>query len=625
MRELGATGRGEHMQIGTYVAKTLASEMSGNVIDLCPVGALTAKPSRYGARAWELIQHASVAPHDSIGSNLYLHTLRSEIKRAVPRDNESLNECWLSDRDRFGYEGVHAADRVMRPLVKRNGQWQESDWEAALAAVADGLKARAGADLGALISPNSTLEEIYLLQKLVRGLGSSNLDHRLRQSDFSDQARAPLFPWLGLNVADLERQSALLLVGSNVRKDQPIAAHRIRKASLRGADVMVINPRDFGFHFHVGQQVIADPVGMVAALAGVAKAALAAAGAAVPAALQPLIATAQDDATTQAIAAKLKAADKAVVLLGNFANAHPQLSALRALASVIAEHTGASLGYLAEAANSAGAWLAGAVPHRLPGGAAAADVGLDAQGMLASPRKAYVLLNAEPEFDCENPAQAVAAMKAAQFVVAVTPFASAAMREYAHVILPIGTFAETSGTFVNGEGRWQSFIGAGQLIGETRPGWKVLRVLGNMLDLPGFDYMSSEQVRDELKACFGDGTRFDNRVALEGALGAPEKAAGLARMGSVAMYRIDALVRRAPSLQATPDGRDLGVRLHPDQAAALGLADTARVLVRQGGVSAGLPLALDAGVPMGCVWIPTGSAEAAALGAAFGPVELEKL
>lgn len=626
MRELGATGRGESMQIGTFVEKSLASELSGNVIDLCPVGALTAKPSRYSARAWELIQHPGVAPHDSVGSNIYLHTLRGEVKRVVPRDEESLNECWISDRDRFSYAGIDAADRVHRPLVKRDGKWQEVDWDEALAAAAEALRGAGGDGLGVLAAPNSTLEELYLVQKIARGLGSPHVDHRLRQRDFSDQAAAPLFPWLGLTVEELEQQQALLLVGSNVRKDQPILAHRIRKAALKGAEVMVVNPRDFGFHFRVTEQVTADPYTMVAALAGVARAALESAGAEAPEALAGVLAAARRDEVTDAMARKLAGAERAVVLLGNLAAAHPALAVLRALCALIAEHTGAAFGYLPEAANSAGAWLAGVLPHREAGGAPAQVTGLDAGAMLKQPRKAYLLLNVEPEFDCEDPRAAGAAMDAAERVVVIAPYASERTRQYADVILPIGSFAETSGTFVNAEGRWQSFNGAARPLGEARPGWKVLRVLGNLLDLPGFEYMSSEEVRDELKALFATDTELDNRPAGgAGALTLPPREAGLLRMGSVAPYRLDNLVRRSAPLQQTLDGQDVALRLHPNQAVALGLEAGAQVRVRQDGGQAILPLIIDAGVPMGCAWIPTGTIEAAALGSGFGPVELEKL
>ena len=619
MRELGATGRGENMEIGTFIEKSVASELSGNVIDLCPVGALTAKPSRYRARAWELVQHASVAPHDSIGSNVYLHTIRGEVIRAVPRDNDAVNECWISDRDRFSYEGVLSGDRLTQPMLKKDGKWQETDWETALAAVVEGLKSVEAADVGALISPNATLEEMYLAQKWLRGLGVTSVDHRLRQTDFSDQEKAPLFPWLGMGIGELESVDAALLVGSNIRKDQPLAAHRLRKAALNGAAVMTVNPRDFGFHFPVAVQAIASPSAMVASLAGVAKAA----GVNAPA-LSALLAAASAGTEETAIAEKLAAGNKAVVLLGNVAAVHPAAAALRALAAAIAEKTGAVFGYLPEAANTAGAWLAGVLPHRAAGGAAATSAGMDAQAMLAQPRKAYVLFGVEPELDCENPSRALASVNAASFVVAMTPFVSETMRQYANVLLPVATFAETSGTYVNAEGRWQSFNGATNVPGEGRPGWKVLRVLANMSNLSGFEYMSSEGVREELKGVLAN-VSFDNRLVLDAAVAAPATAQGLERVGLVPMYAVDGLVRRSRSLQATADGMDVAVRMNSAEANAKGLSEAERVRVRQGNGSATLDLVIDDSVPAGCAWVPAGVAETIELGASFGPVEIEQL
>ncbi len=624
LRELGATGRGENMEIGTYVEKSVSSELSGNVIDLCPVGALTAKPSRYRARAWELLQHASIAPHDSIGSNLYLHTFQGKVVRAVPRDNEGVNECWISDRDRFSYEGVNSSERLTRPMIKKDGKWQDADWETALAAAVEGVKSVEAADVGALVAPNATLEEMFLLQKWLRALGVANLDHRLRQSDFSDQDKAPLFPWLGMAIEDIDAQQAVLLVGSNIRKEQPIAGHRLRKAAMAGASVMAVNPRDFGFNFPLAAQSIVSPAAMVDSLAGIAKAALEAAGSQAPAAVADLVAKAQVGEAEKAMAEALKGADKAAVFLGNIAQNHPAAAALRALAAVISEQTGASFGYLAEAGNTAGAWLAGVLPHRGVAGAAVEVAGLDAQAMLGAPRKAYVLLGVEPEVDCENPAAAQAAMKSAGFVLALTPFVTEPMKQYADVLLPVATFAETAGTFVNAEGRWQSFTGAAQLPGEARPGWKVLRVLANLSNVNGFEYMSAEEVRDEIKGAFGD-VSFDNSVALDAAVAAPQAVSGIQRIGVTPIYAVDGLVRRARSLQDTADGNDTRVRMNADEAAKLGLEDGGRVRVRQGEGSATLDFAVDAGVPAGCAWVPAGVAETMELAAAFGAVEIEKL
>jgi NADH-quinone oxidoreductase subunit G len=473
LREMGAVGRGEHTEIGTYVSKAVASELSGNVIDLCPVGALTAKPSRYKGRSWEFVQHAAIAPHDSVGSNIFIHTLRGQVMRVVPRENETVNETWISDRDRFGYEGIYSDDRLAKPLL--NGV--ETEWEPALEAVATGLKqviSEHGPDaVGALASPTATVEELYLLQKLARGLGISNIDHRLRQADFSDQDTAPAFPWLGQGLVELEKVKSALLIGSNVRMEQPLAGHRLRKAALNGSRIMFINPRDFEFRFPVAAKINTDPAAMVAVLAGVAHVVAELKGEALPASLAALVPATLGEAE-HVIASNLLNNAPATILLGNLAVSHPAFAQLRVLAGLIAQRCRASFGYLSEAANSAGAWLAGAVPHRLPGGKAAPTTGLDARAMLETPRQAYILLGTEPELDCWDGASALNAMQAAKLVISLSPYAAAVSKRYANIILPVGTFAETSGTYVNAEGSWQSFQGAAKPFAAARPAWKVL-------------------------------------------------------------------------------------------------------------------------------------------------------
>jgi len=620
LRELGATGRGENMEIGTYVSKTVVSELSGNVIDLCPVGALTAKPSRYKGRSWEYVQHAAVAPHDSIGSNIFIHTLRGQVMRVVPRENESVNETWISDRDRFSYEGIYSADRLAKPLIKG----VETGWEAAMEAAASGLKdiiARHGAEsVGFLASPTATVEELYLAQKLARGLGVANIDHRLRQADFSDQDSAPAFPWLGQAFEDLEKVKAALLIGSNVRMEQPLAGHRLRKVALAGGQVMFINPRDFEFRFPVAAKVIADPAGMVAALAGVAQAVAELKGVALPVNLASLVTGVPGDAE-RALAAHLANNAPATVLLGNLAISHPAFAQLRALAGFVALQSGAQLGYLPEAANSAGGWLTGALPHRAPGGQKALTVGLDARAMLESPRKAYVLLGVEPELDCWDGAAALKALPGAELVILLSPYAGLAGKSQTQMILPIATFAETSGTYVNAEGRWQSFNGASKPFGESRPAWKVLRVLGNLCGVGGFDYTSSEEVLAEAQnACAS--VKPDNTAHLDLPF-TPFRADGLLRVADVPIYATDPLVRRAPSLQASPLARSAEVRLHPETAQALGVVGRDQVQVRQNGVAVDLPLVLDESISQGCAWIPAGLNASVALGPAVGPVAIQ--
>ena len=620
LRELGATGRGENMEIGTYVAHSMVSELAGNVIDLCPVGALTAKPSRYSGRSWEFVQHAAVAPHDSVGSNIFIHTQRGQVKRVVPRENEQVNETWISDRDRFSYEGIYSDDRLAKPLLGG----VETEWEAALEAAAKGLKdviARHGAEsVGFLVSPTATVEELYLAQKLARGLGVANIDHRLRQADFSDQGAAPVFPWLGQALEDLEKVKAALLIGSNPRMEQPLVGHRLRKAALAGGQILFVNPRDFDFRFPVAAKVIADPAGMVAALAGVAQAVAELKGQALPASLAGLVAGAPGEAE-RAIAAHLANNAPATVLLGNLAVSHPAFASLRALAGFVAQASGARLGYLPEAANSAGGWLAGATPHRLAGGKPAPQAGLDARAMVEAPRKAYVLVGVEPELDCWNGAAALNAVQGAEFVVALSPYASAASKRYARVLLPVATFAETSGTYVNAEGRWQSFQGAAKPFGDARPAWKVLRVLGNLCGVAGFEYVSSEEVLAEVQGACGE-VKPDNTVDFGQPL-TPFRANGLLRVADVPIYATDPLVRRARSLQASPLARPAEVRLHPDVARDLGVAGREQVQVRQNGAAVDLPLVLDDSVPRGCAWIPAGLAASVALGPAVGPVAIQ--
>jgi NADH-quinone oxidoreductase subunit G len=624
LRELGATGRGEFLEIGTYVEKAVSSELSGNVIDLCPVGALTAKPSRMGARAWELLQHAAVSPHDGVGSNLFVHTSRGKVVRVVPRENEAVNETWISDRDRFSYQGLYSEDRVANPMVKRDGEWQTVDWQTALDAMADGLRSVPCGEVGALLSPNATTEEMFLLQKLLRGIGSSRIEHRLRQSDFSDEAHAPLFPWLGQTIADLESVDAFLLVGSWVRKEQPILAHRLRKAVARGAGAMVVNPRDFEFLFPLEERVISAPQDMVAALARIARAALDGSGNKAPTVLKSLLEGAEPDEVSRRIAARLTEAGGSTLLLGPMAMNHPAFSVLRALGALIAEQSGAELGYLAEGANAAGAWLAGCVPHRLSGGRENADAGGRRVREMIDDLTACVLLSVEPEFDCDDPAGVLRSLAGKAFVAALAPYASERTRAYADVILPIAAFAETSGTFVNSEGRWQSFNGAGSPPGEARPGWKVLRVLGNALDLEGFGYQSSAQVLEEIRSEFPMELEFSNRLPTAHEPGTFEFNGELFRAFGTPIYATDAVVRRAAALQQTEDAAPATVSLNPGQAKTLALADAEWVLVTQNGGTEKLRLEIDDSVPDGCAWIPAGMPGTETLGMGFGPLKLER-
>ena len=555
IQELGMIGRGEHIAVRSYIESTVNHELSGNVIDLCPVGALVSKPYRFSARAWEMSAVPLVSPHDAVGSNLFGHVLRGRLMRVVPRENEAINETWIADRDRFSYEGVYSADRLRAPLVKRGSEWVESEWEPALMLAAEGLKERA-ASLGVLVSPSSTTEELYLAARIAHGLGSNNIDHRLRQRYFRDQAADPGFPTLGMRIAEIDGLNALLVVGSNLRREAPILAHRVRKAALHGAKVTMLNPARFPYLFPLAGYLSCAPGAMVAELAALLNAAAAAAGEPVPEHLAAVAGAATVTDAHRATVEALRSGQRRAVWLGALAARHPAFADLRALAAALAQLCGASYGRIAEGANAAGAYLAGAIPHREPGGKPLAKPGLAAREMLGSPLRSYLLFGGiEPGIDTLD-AEAQRTLAQAELVIAMTPFASEEVKRIAHLMLPIGTFAETSGTYVSCEGLWQSQAGAATPVGAARPGWKVLRVLGNLLSLPRFEYQSSEEVLAELRrVCAGVvPAAYAGRHIVQPPDNGPRLAPPMT-VTDVPMYQVDALVRRAPSLQRTRDGR----------------------------------------------------------------------
>ena len=552
-QELGMIGRGEQMKVRTYIEQSVHHEMSGNVIDLCPVGALVSKPYRFSARAWEMMSHPLVSPHDGVGTNLFGHVLRGRLMRVLPRENEAINETWIPDRDRFSYEGVYSPERIQKPMLRQGTEWVETDWETALTKVAEGLKSRA-ADLGVLAASTSTLEELYLLGRLARGLGSANIDHRLRQRDFRDQGADPVYPNLGMRIAAVESLNGLLVIGANLRREVPILAHRVRKAALKGAKVISMTPVPTEYLFPVSVSLLSAPARQVDDLAAILAAAAQITGKSVPEHLASAVQQAKVGDTHREAVAALVTGENRAVWLGALAVRHPAYADLRALAAAIADVTGASFGVLAEGGNAAGAFLAGAVPHREAGGKPAAKTGLSALEMFQKTLKAYVLFGGvEPWIDSVG-TESSRNLAKAEFVVAITPFANDQLREIAHVLLPMGTYVETSGTYVNLEGIWQSQNGAAQPVGEARPGWKVLRVLGNLLNIGGFEYQSSEDVREELRKLCTDSPA----TAYKGSHRVAPGSAG-ADVLDLSMYHIDALVRRAPSLQKTREGRTLAV------------------------------------------------------------------
>jgi len=538
--QLGTIGRGEDVKISTYVEQNVDHELSANIIDLCPVGALNNKPYRYSARAWEMTQQETVAPHDCVGSNLYAHVLRGTVKRIVPRDNEAINEAWISDRDRFSYEAIYSSDRLTTPRIKDGGEWRDIGWGDALAHAADVLTKADSEKTGFISSPTATVEESYLLNRLANHLGTANIDHRVGRRDTSDQANDPVFEALGCGIDEIENKDAVLVVGSNLRNEAPIIAHRLRRAALKGGQISFANASDYEFHFDVANY--ASGKGLVELLAGIAVAAKVKSKA-----VSKVCAGVKPDDTQTAIAASLKDAEDALVLLGCIAGFHAAYSAVRALAAAIAEATGAKIGFITSGPNAAGANLAGVLPHREIGGKDREKTGLDVSAMLESELDAVVLVNVEPDADIHATTDAVGKLGKQGFVIALTPFVSDTLLEVADLLLPIGTFAETSGTYVNVAGTWQSFGGVAKPVGESRPCWKVLRVLGNLTDAVGFEYVTSEDVLSEFKSLLGDVGWGSYTPA--GSISLPNGEDSPTDEIDTPIYSVDGLVRRAPALQ----------------------------------------------------------------------------
>lgn len=609
LREMGAIGRGEYTEIGTYVTHAIKSEVSGNIIDLCPVGALTNKTYRFTARAYELEQAASLSPHDCLGTNINVHTRYGEVMRVVARENQAINETWIADRDRYSYTGLYHADRLQHPMIRSKGRFEVVDWQQAFEHIAKSLQdalGKFGSDkLGALASPSATLEEYYLLQKLVRGLGSPHVDHRLREIDTEDQTGMPDFPGLTLSLSDLASCDAILLIGSNIQKEQPLAALRIRKAALNGAAVLAINPVDYHFNFSVSAKKIIGPQHLVEAL---------------KATLEAL----RKDDQNDAIANHLRQKKASCLLLGAFVQHHPQASMIRYLAQQIALLCGAKVGLMTDGGNAAGAWLAGAIPHRLADGTVVNEPGLSAYQMFEKPRKAYLLLNVEPERDCANAKLAVEALKQAKCVIALSIYRNPILEEHAHVILPMAPFTETSGTLVNLMGDLQSFKGVAKSYGESRPAWKILRVLGNFLHIHGFGYESSEEVRDEVHAHIQKRQTFGMNFTQPSET---KKQAGLMRLGEVPLYAVDSLVRRAEPLQTIQplmDGPVDMLRLHPETAKQLKLKEGERVKVKQDDVAIEMALMLDARIAPDTAWVAGGIEATSTLGDLLGEITLNE-
>lgn len=613
VQEVGMLNRGEHAEITTFVGRAVESELSGNMIDVCPVGALLSKPFRFNARTWELARRRSVSPHDSVGANLVLQAKMDKVLRVVPLENDEVNECWISDRDRFSYEGLYTEDRLTRPMVRGDdGQWREASWNDAMQTIVAGMNAvreKFGADqLGCIGSATSTTEELALLARLGRALGTENVDFRLRQTDARLDGALAGVPWLGMPLTALNELDRVLVVGSFLRKDHPLMAQRLRQAVKRGAQVSFIdsaadNPL---FNAIAGRMTVA-PSQLANSLAQVLVAVAKAKDSAVPAGLEGV----QVSAEAQQIADSLVSGERVAILLGNMAVNSDQASVIAANANAIAQASGAKLGFLTAGGNTVGGYLANAVPGK---------GGLTAEQMLAQTLRAYLVLNVEPALDSDLGERAVETLKSATFSVALTSYRSAA-EQWADVMLPVSPFTETSGTFVNAEGRVQSFKGAAAPVGDTRPAWKVLRVLGNLFQLDGFDDETSESVRDSVMAA-GVESRLSNQINL--AASVLPAASGLERVADVPIYRSDALVRRSAPLQETPASAAPTARMAAATLAQLGLADGDLVKVRSSQGEVSLPAQLDDTVALNSVRVATAFSETAALGSAFGQLTVER-
>lgn len=612
--ELGMGNRNMHSEIMTFVGRSVDSELSGNMIDMCPVGALTSKPFRYTARSWELQRRKSVSPHDSVGANLVVQVKHETVMRVLPRENEDVNECWISDKERFAYQALGSDERLTRPMVKQGGEWKEVSWNVAIDYVAHGLKDVArnhgGDAVAALAAQSSTLEELALLAKVMKGLGSGNIDFRPRQRDFSADSKRAGTPWLGMRLAEIKDLDGALVVGSFLRKDHPLIAQRLRQAAKKYTKVSLLSVTGDDQLINLHARLTVAPDQLAVALAAVVKAAAEIKGVAVPAGLE----SASICETSKKIAQSLVDGDKRAVFLGNIVTQSVDATQLQALALELGKITGASVGFLGEGANTVGGYVAGALPNAA-----------NARQMFEQPRKAYVLMGIEPEFDCANPQLVLGALKQASMVVQLSAFKHAPALEYADVILPIAPYTETSGTFINTEGRVQSFNGVAKARGDARPAWKLLRVLGNVLNLDGFGYESSEAVRDEV---LGKGVEFVSGLSndLNGiALAVPAASSdGLQRIADVPINFADPMSRRAPALQQTADSVAPTARLSEQTMSQIGLSENAQVRVKQGSGEAILVARTDNNVPAGCVRISAAHASTAMLGDMFGSITVER-
>ena len=655
LSELGIIDRGEKESISTYVKHFMQSELSGNIIDICPVGALTNKPARYQGRSWEYRETPSIAPHDCVGGNIFLHSRwqefmpQREIMRAVPRENNEVNEIWMSDRDRFSHFAVYDDSRIYLPRIKKNEKWEETSWEGAFNIIKQRtqaiIKQQDVSQIGVLSSSSATIEEYYLLQKWLRGLGSHNIDHRIRWQDFRDQNSFTTFPSLGLPIAEIENLNVIVLIGSNIRFEQPLISHRINKAHKKGAKILAINPMDYSFVFDLSEKIIVSPTVLIDTLSDIANALI----------------KAKSSKKAKTIAEVLTSTKKSAIFLGEHALHHKEASKIRKWVNFISQKTGATMGLLTEGANSAGAWLAGAVPHRLPSGDPINPPGLNSRTMLTSnPLKVYFLLNIEPEFDCAYAAKALQALEQAEFVVSLTTFTTPTMESYADILLPIAPFSESSGTYVNVEGRWQSFSPASIPKKDSQPAWKVVHVLGNYFDLSGFSYKTIKEVRYELNQIISlnstissqsiviphvDGVQKSDKSFLDPMVKLSLRdlkdnrtyrnkgdfrskneleISDLVRLAPWPIVRVDHLVRRSLPLQETLSAEFRTIRLNRKTAEKLNFNEGDQITAIQNDSRITLPLVIDERLADNTVLLASGLVETEKFGQAETAIILER-
>ncbi|MCE3045271.1 NADH-quinone oxidoreductase subunit NuoG [Legionella sp. 16cNR16C] len=622
LRELGATGRGEKTQIGTYIQHSITSEVSGNVIDLCPVGALTSKPYRFTARPWEMDQYESIAPHDCLGSNVYVHVRRNEIMRAVPRENESINETWLSDRDRYSYLGLKSPNRLAQPLIKRNGQWEQTDWETALKFAAEGIskliKQHGPEQFAAFSSPSNTLEELYLLQKLMRELGVNNLDYRLQQSDFRDQHHLPAVKANSMSYQEIENAQHILLVGCNIDREIPLAGLRVRKAFRNNANIYAINAVDYEYRFDLTARSIVSPQEIPMQLAKLVKLMIGDRPN-LSQEIERLILGLEPEENLRQIANGLTEGNS-VILLGAISENHPEASLIRTLVHLLETHTSVRVIWFSTGANAAGARLAGMLPDRTVAGKRVEPAGLDVHLALEHKLKGYLLHAVEPGFDFANPYRARQSMLAAEFVVMLSAFDNESMRDYCNVILPVAPYAETSGTYINVDHKWQTVQGAYAPFGEARPAWKVLRVLANLLHCKEFNYTSSEEVINEIRHLTAMMPQEEYRPYYPESL--PVADHHLTRVGEWPLYRNDQIVRNAEALQLCAAAESACIRINPITANRLKLDEFATV--SQDDIEITLPLKRDERVAPDVVWVANAMPETVDLGHSFAAITIKR-